>query len=58
MMTDPFTELAVTICIIINTVFLAMEHYNMDPTFETMLNTGNLVTLGFLKYKRISNFES
>nr|XP_001916634.3 sodium channel protein type 11 subunit alpha [Equus caballus] len=46
MMTDPFTELAITICIIINTVFLAMEHYNMDPTFETMLNTGNLVFTG------------
>lgn len=50
-MTDPFTELAITICIIINTIFLAMEHYQMDTSFETMLCTGNLVTLGFLKYK-------
>nr|XP_058144903.1 sodium channel protein type 11 subunit alpha [Dasypus novemcinctus] len=45
-MTDPFTELAITICIIINTVFLAMEHHNMDPNFEKMLNTGNLVFTG------------
>ncbi|XP_074201282.1 sodium channel protein type 11 subunit alpha isoform X1 [Camelus bactrianus] len=45
-MTDPFTELAITICIIINTVFLAMEHYKMDPGFEKMLSTGNLVFTG------------
>ncbi|XP_008590935.1 PREDICTED: sodium channel protein type 11 subunit alpha, partial [Galeopterus variegatus] len=45
-MTDPFTELATTICIIINTVFLAMEHHNMEEGFKTMLNTGNLVFTG------------
>uniref|UniRef100_I3LPL6 Sodium channel protein n=1 Tax=Sus scrofa TaxID=9823 RepID=I3LPL6_PIG len=45
-MTDPFTELAITICIIINTIFLAMEHYQMDTSFETMLCTGNLVFAG------------
>ncbi|XP_004420015.1 PREDICTED: sodium channel protein type 11 subunit alpha [Ceratotherium simum simum] len=45
-MTDPFTELAITICIIINTIFLAMEHYKMDPSFEKMLSTGNLVFTG------------
>ncbi|KAJ8784062.1 hypothetical protein J1605_008562 [Eschrichtius robustus] len=46
MMTDPFTELAITICIIINTLFLAMEHYKMDQSFENMLYTGNLVFTG------------
>ncbi|XP_067610130.1 sodium channel protein type 11 subunit alpha isoform X3 [Pseudorca crassidens] len=46
MMTDPFTELAITICIIINTLFLAMEHYQMDQSFENMLYTGNLVFTG------------
>ncbi|XP_073078769.1 sodium channel protein type 11 subunit alpha isoform X2 [Manis javanica] len=45
-MTDPFSELAITICIIINTVFLAMEHYKMDPHFENMLYIGNLVFTG------------
>ncbi|XP_004614619.3 sodium channel protein type 11 subunit alpha [Sorex araneus] len=45
-MTDPFTELAITICIIINTIFLAMEHYPMEKDFENMLNTGNLVFTG------------
>lgn len=50
-MTDPFTELTITICIIINTVFLAMEHYKMENDFELMLQTGNSVTLGFWQYK-------
>nr|KAF6421154.1 sodium voltage-gated channel alpha subunit 11 [Molossus molossus] len=45
-MTDPFTELTITICIIINTVFLAMEHHRMDPGFESMLQTGNTVFTG------------
>ncbi|XP_060036392.1 sodium channel protein type 11 subunit alpha [Erinaceus europaeus] len=45
-MTDPFTELAITICIIINTIFLAMEHYPMDKSFEDMLDKGNLVFTG------------
>ncbi|XP_045411602.1 sodium channel protein type 11 subunit alpha [Lemur catta] len=45
-MTDPFTELAITICIIINTIFLAMEHHDMNRDFESMLNTGNLVFTG------------
>ncbi|XP_074168980.1 sodium channel protein type 11 subunit alpha [Rhinolophus sinicus] len=42
-MTDPFTELAITICIIINTVFLALEHHKMDTSFKQMLSIGNLV---------------
>lgn len=54
-MTDPFTELAITICIIINTVFLAMEHYKMDQNFENILYTGNLVI--YKNTERISNFE-
>nr|XP_051691510.1 sodium channel protein type 11 subunit alpha isoform X1 [Oryctolagus cuniculus]XP_051691511.1 sodium channel protein type 11 subunit alpha isoform X1 [Oryctolagus cuniculus]XP_051691512.1 sodium channel protein type 11 subunit alpha isoform X1 [Oryctolagus cuniculus]XP_051691513.1 sodium channel protein type 11 subunit alpha isoform X1 [Oryctolagus cuniculus]XP_051691514.1 sodium channel protein type 11 subunit alpha isoform X1 [Oryctolagus cuniculus]XP_051691515.1 sodium channel protein ty len=41
--TDPFTELAVTLCIIVNTVFLALEHHNMDKDFKAILSTGNLV---------------
>ncbi|XP_023557966.1 sodium channel protein type 11 subunit alpha [Octodon degus] len=45
-MTDPFTELAVTICIIINTIFLAMEHHKMSEEFGKMLKTGNLVFTG------------
>ncbi|XP_061410681.1 sodium channel protein type 1 subunit alpha-like isoform X1 [Lethenteron reissneri] len=38
---DPFFDLFITLCIIINTVFMAMEHYPMKPEFQTMLDTGN-----------------
>lgn len=48
-MTDPFTELAITICIIINTVFLAVEHHNMDDNLKTILKIGNWVILGSCK---------
>ncbi|XP_012411266.1 sodium channel protein type 11 subunit alpha [Trichechus manatus latirostris] len=44
--TDPFTELAITICIIVNTIFLAMEHHKMDNNFKQMLAAGNLVFSG------------
>nr|AUY61922.1 sodium channel Nav1-epsilon [Lethenteron camtschaticum] len=40
---DPFFDLFITLCIIINTVFMAMEHYPMKPEFQTMLDTGNKV---------------
>ncbi|XP_054451476.1 sodium channel protein type 11 subunit alpha [Pteronotus mesoamericanus] len=42
-MTDPFTELAITICIIINTLFMSLEHHGMSNSFRSMLNTGNSV---------------
>ncbi|KAI1884137.1 hypothetical protein AGOR_G00223350 [Albula goreensis] len=45
---DPFVDLGITICIILNTIFLAMEHYPMTPEFEEMLSIGNLVFLGIL----------
>nr|XP_032807123.1 sodium channel protein type 4 subunit alpha B-like isoform X2 [Petromyzon marinus] len=38
---DPFADLFITLCIIINTVFMAMEHYPMKPEFQAMLDTGN-----------------
>ncbi|XP_017335969.1 sodium channel, voltage gated, type VIII, alpha subunit b isoform X2 [Ictalurus punctatus] len=40
---DPFVDLAITICIVLNTVFMAMEHYPMSPEFEAVLYVGNLV---------------
>ncbi|XP_041633996.1 sodium channel, voltage gated, type VIII, alpha subunit b isoform X1 [Cheilinus undulatus] len=43
---DPFVDLAITICIVLNTVFMAMEHYPMTPRFEDVLYTGNLVFTG------------
>ncbi|XP_039093102.1 sodium channel protein type 10 subunit alpha isoform X1 [Hyaena hyaena] len=41
--TDPFTELTITLCIVVNTLFMAMEHHRMSPDFEAMLQIGNIV---------------
>ncbi|XP_052396954.1 sodium channel protein type 8 subunit alpha-like isoform X6 [Carassius gibelio] len=43
---DPFVDLAITICIVLNTLFMAMEHYPMTPNFEHVLSVGNLVFTG------------
>ncbi|XP_065811005.1 sodium channel, voltage gated, type VIII, alpha subunit b isoform X4 [Labrus bergylta] len=43
---DPFVDLAITICIVLNTLFMAMEHYPMTEQFEGVLTTGNLVFTG------------
>ncbi|XP_078075266.1 sodium channel protein type 1 subunit alpha-like [Mustelus asterias] len=40
---DPFLDLAITICIVLNTLFMAMEHRPMSKEFENMLYVGNLV---------------
>ncbi|XP_015793193.1 sodium channel protein para-like isoform X2 [Tetranychus urticae] len=39
---DPFMELFITLCIVVNTLFMAMDHHDMDPDFENVLKTGNL----------------
>ncbi|KAJ3601851.1 hypothetical protein NHX12_029613 [Muraenolepis orangiensis] len=43
---DPFVDLAITICIVLNTLFMAMEHYPMSEPFEHVLYVGNLVFTG------------
>ncbi|XP_013912299.1 PREDICTED: sodium channel protein type 1 subunit alpha isoform X1 [Thamnophis sirtalis] len=43
---DPFVDLAITICIVLNTLFMAMEHYPMTERFAEVLNVGNLVFTG------------
>lgn len=40
---DPFADLTITMCIVLNTLFMALEHYNMTEEFEEMLQVGNLV---------------
>ncbi|XP_034722264.1 sodium channel protein type 4 subunit alpha B isoform X2 [Etheostoma cragini] len=40
---DPFVDLGITICIVLNTVFMAMEHYPMTEDFQELLSIGNLV---------------
>uniref|UniRef100_A0A2K6GU80 Sodium channel protein n=1 Tax=Propithecus coquereli TaxID=379532 RepID=A0A2K6GU80_PROCO len=43
---DPFVDLAITICIVLNTLFMAMEHYPMTDQFSSVLTVGNLVFTG------------
>lgn len=42
---DPFTDLILTICIILNMYFLALEHYPMSEETISVLSIGNLVRL-------------
>uniref|UniRef100_A0A3Q1H571 Sodium channel protein n=1 Tax=Acanthochromis polyacanthus TaxID=80966 RepID=A0A3Q1H571_9TELE len=44
---DPFTDLTITICIVLNTLFMAMEHYPMSDDFSKVLTVGNLVFTAF-----------
>ncbi|KAM9235707.1 sodium channel protein type 2 subunit alpha-like isoform 9-T9 [Leptosomus discolor] len=43
---DPFVDLAITVCIILNTLFMAMEHYPMTDDFNNVLKIGNQVFTG------------
>ncbi|XP_045081476.1 sodium channel protein type 2 subunit alpha-like isoform X2 [Coregonus clupeaformis] len=43
---DPFVDLAITVCIVLNTLFMAMEHYPMTKEFNDVLSVGNLVFTG------------
>uniref|UniRef100_A0A4W5R353 Sodium channel protein n=1 Tax=Hucho hucho TaxID=62062 RepID=A0A4W5R353_9TELE len=43
---DPFMDLGITICIVLNIMFMAMEHYPMTLQFEEVLSVGNLVFTG------------
>lgn len=41
---DPFTDLTITICIVLNTLFMAMEHHPMSTGFSKILTEGNVVS--------------
>ncbi|XP_034184263.1 sodium voltage-gated channel paralytic isoform X1 [Osmia lignaria lignaria] len=38
---DPFVELFITLCIVVNTLFMALDHHDMDKDMERVLKTGN-----------------
>lgn len=42
---DPFVELFITLCIVVNTLFMALDHHNMDKNLEKALKSGNYVSL-------------
>ncbi|CAM4522648.1 unnamed protein product [Lepidochelys olivacea] len=43
---DPFTDLTITFCIVMNTIFMALEHYKMRRNLKFMLDVGNKVFTG------------
>ncbi|XP_067398879.1 sodium channel protein type 5 subunit alpha-like isoform X2 [Emydura macquarii macquarii] len=53
MVMDPFTDLTITLCIVMNTLFMALEHYQMTKDFEYMLYIGNLVFTGIFTAEMI-----
>ncbi|NXW03617.1 SCN5A protein, partial [Fregetta grallaria] len=50
---DPFIDLTITVCIVVNTLFMALEHNNMSDNFKLMLNVGNLVFTGIFTAEMI-----
>ncbi|XP_067398654.1 sodium channel protein type 5 subunit alpha-like [Emydura macquarii macquarii] len=50
---DPFTDLTITVCIVVNTIFMALEHSNMTQTFKHMIITVNKVFTGIFTAEMI-----
>uniref|UniRef100_A0A8C8BKK2 Sodium channel protein n=1 Tax=Otus sunia TaxID=257818 RepID=A0A8C8BKK2_9STRI len=50
---DPFTDFTITLCIVLNTLFMALEHYKMTKEFDHMLYIGNLVFTGIFTAEMI-----
>lgn len=42
---DPFVELFITLCIVVNTLFMALDHHDMDKEMEKVLKSGNYVSI-------------
>lgn len=45
---DPFVELFITLCIVVNTLFMALDHHDMDKDMEKILKSGNYVSSALL----------
>ncbi|KAM9163520.1 sodium channel protein type 5 subunit alpha-like [Pangshura tecta] len=43
---DPFTDLTITLCIVMNTIFMALEHHRMTRNLKFMIDVGNKVFTG------------
>lgn len=41
---DAFVDLFITLCIAVNTLFMAMDHHDMNPGFAHFLKMGNYVS--------------
>lgn len=45
---DPFVELFITLCIVVNTLFMALDHHDMNKDMEKALKSGNYVSIACL----------
>ncbi|XP_058643524.1 sodium channel, voltage-gated, type I-like, alpha isoform X2 [Onychostoma macrolepis] len=52
-MMDPFADLFITVCIVINTVFMAMEYHPMNDPYVKMLTTANVVFIAIFTAEMI-----
>jgi len=50
---DAFVDLIITLCIVINTIFMAMETANMSPEMANFLTAGNYVSLRYYVYFKL-----
>ena len=48
---DPFVELFITLCIVVNTLFMALVHHDMDISMQNTLDIGNYVSLYVIMLK-------
>uniref|UniRef100_A0A671SK35 Sodium channel protein n=1 Tax=Sinocyclocheilus anshuiensis TaxID=1608454 RepID=A0A671SK35_9TELE len=53
LMMDPFADLFITICIVINTAFMAMEYHPMEDPYINMLTTANVVFIAIFTAEMI-----
>ena len=42
---DAFVDLFITLCIVVNTIFMAIDHHGMDIELEHVLVEGNYVCM-------------
>ncbi|XP_039378627.1 sodium channel protein type 5 subunit alpha-like isoform X3 [Mauremys reevesii] len=50
---DPFTDLTVTVCIVVNTIFMVIENHNMTDALSNMIITVNNVFTGIFTAEMI-----
>ncbi|XP_050797480.1 LOW QUALITY PROTEIN: sodium channel protein type 5 subunit alpha-like [Gopherus flavomarginatus] len=50
---DPFADLTVTVCIVVNTIFMALEHHKMSEALRNMIFTANYVFTGIFTAEMI-----
>lgn len=47
---DPLFELGITLCIVLNTLFLALEHHGMSENIRQALDIGNKVNISQFQF--------